>query len=160
LEASGADARIAVAIEATAPVARVEVMANGVRVASRDEALPAGKSRVDLTFTLGAGANVVEARAATADGVESLAARRVVDGPARGAGAVYFVGFGVSHYADASLDLGLASKDAHDLEATLRAMAPGYREVKTKVFGDAAVTRSALESAHAFLAGAALDDTV
>lgn len=52
-----------------------------------------------------------------ASGLESLRALRVLEGPRSASSpTLYYLGFGVSRYADARLSLHFAHKDALDLE--------------------------------------------
>ena len=55
---------------------------------------------------------------------------------------LYVLSIGVSDYADASLKLGLAAKDARDFSAALRAQAGGlYGDVVMRELVDRAATR-------------------
>jgi WD40 repeat protein len=110
--------------------------------------------------TLGEGRSRVEVTAVNRDGLVSRRAGVVVERPARAPGVLWFVGLGVSRYRDPQLDLRFAAKDVSALAAALRKARGRYRDVKTLELTDARATRASLDEIRAFLAPAAVDDTV
>jgi uncharacterized caspase-like protein len=93
-------------------------------------------------------------------GRESLRAGLDVPKPPAAAGALWYVGFGVSQYAhDGVNDLRWAHQDALDLEAAFQA-SRGFSAVHTRALTDAAVTKASIAEAKAWLAGSQPGDTV
>ncbi len=135
----------------------------------------AGPSELVERVELGAGSNKVEAACTDADGVESLRASTTVWSSEVSEPDLYFLGFGVSKYRDARLDLSWAARDIEDLAAAFAAMkrgaggpSPGgspepedgraFRDVHVKTLTDEAVTPAGIRAAKAFLADAKPDD--
>ena len=146
---------------ATHPLARYNVFINGVPLfGALGKPLAAGTVEASELLALSAGRNRIEASVTDASGVESLRDFRVVDleGPAETT--LYFIGFGVSQYADPSLRLNYAHRDALELAKYFRRVigVSGAARVKTFVNEEAKV--EAFQTAKAFLAGAAVDDIV
>jgi len=91
-------------------------------------------------------------------GAESYRAVTYLDGAVEGKGDLYFLGFGVSKYRDASLNLQYSDKDARDLAATFGRM-EGYGKVHTKLYLNEEVTPEAIAGAKSFVSGAKPEDT-
>ncbi|HNY22202.1 MAG TPA: caspase family protein [Treponemataceae bacterium] len=110
------------------------------------------------TVVLNPGDNTIEVSCITEAGAEafrdSLSVR--YDGSVKGH--LYYLGFGVSEYADTNLSLKWAAKDALDL-AKLFGSAK-YLDVTVKTWTDAEVTPSALCIAKDILSSANSEDTV
>ncbi len=120
-----------------------------------------GRERVELV----SGNNKIEVSCRDARGQESLRALEQVLYPETVVGDLYFLGFGASKYADSTLDLQYAHKDAKDLQALFQSLdedqtAGGFKAVHTRVLTNQEVTKAALEQSADFLADAHVDDTV
>lgn len=129
------------------------IFVNGVPVSQKDAA--GASHSAERTITLAAGDNAIEASCRDARGVESFrAARNVsIDGtPAK----IFVATLGVSRYADPSLELGFAHKDATDVA---EAIAMRFSGAKRLVRTDAQVNAGALETLKAFFAQADVGDT-
>jgi WD40 repeat protein/uncharacterized caspase-like protein len=116
---------------------------------------------VELDVELSSGRNKVEISVLNDVGVESFRDVRttIVDEPVRGN--LYYLGFGVSSYADPRLALKFAHKDALDLGQALERMSGhGFDRVIGRTLTDSQVTKSSIAAARAFLSQAKLDDTV
>jgi len=117
-----------------------------------------GETRVRLT----PGDNQIEVRCTNSAGAEALSpvARERLDD--RAPGALWFLGFGVSRYANPDLDLQFAHQDVADLAGLLTkaANAAAYRQVHVHTFADEQATVEAVRSASSLLAEAAVDDTL
>ncbi|HOX30831.1 MAG TPA: caspase family protein [Spirochaetales bacterium] len=144
------------------PLARYQVYVNDVPLfgptgkEARGSALSISE-RIELT----AGANKVEVSCADAAGVESLRASRSFSWSGGSTPRLYYLGFGISDYADSPAipDLGFAAKDARDLELLFKKMAgTRFVEVRTRVLADGAATKAAVLSAKTFLADARPED--
>ena len=74
---------------------------------------------------------------------------------------LYFIGFGVSSYANERLKLNWAAKDARDLAALFSSLqGRGYSEVKAATWTDADVTPAHIAQAKSLLADARPEDTL
>lgn len=112
--------------------------------------------QVELT----SGRNKIEVSCINAFGVESRRALTTAEWSGTAEQDLYFIGFGVSLYADPALTLKYAAKDAVDLENVFKRMKRiTYREVKSRVYTDADVTRQNIAAAKQFLMDAKPDDT-
>jgi WD40 repeat protein len=146
-----------IAEPADRPLVRIDVFVDGVPAGSAPVA-PAGGT-VDIPVALSAGTQTIEVVAVDDAGLASPRASLAIDGPARPR-SLWFVGFGVSDYADPALpDLGLADDDARALDRAFRHL-DGFAAVHTRTFLDDDVTPSSVAEARAFLEQAALDDVV
>ncbi len=127
---------------------------------------PAGKPgsgarlRVTEHVALAQGKSRIEVSAFDAAGAESLRSYRDVTVAATGPGDLYYVGFGVSRYRDARLNLRYAHKDALDLGELFARAKGAYRAVHVNTFVDDQVTVAALQKARQLVAGAGVNDTV
>lgn len=111
--------------------------------------------------TLQGGRNKLEVSCTNERGVESYRAITYLEAKAGASGALYFVGFGVSRYRDASLDLRYAHKDVKDLAARFQSMqGRGFAKVHTFTALDREVAPAAFAKAKAMLARANVDDTI
>jgi len=137
------------------------VRVNGVPVhVGQGQGLSGRDASVEETVPLSAGDNLLEVSALAANGMESPRKYLQLAGPAAGRKPdLYFVGFGVSKYADAGLNLGYAHKDVLDLAASLGA-SEQFDRVHLHAFTDAEVTPQAIVDAKALLATAGKDDVV
>jgi uncharacterized caspase-like protein len=70
----------------------------------------------------------------------------------------YVLAVGVSQYADSSLNLDYAAKDANDLATSLQRGSPGIARTLVKTLTDAEVTREKLREARQFFADAKPQD--
>jgi WD40 repeat protein len=140
---------------------RYNVFVNDVPLFGADGKAVSGHSeRITETVELTYGRNKIEISALNKLGIESLRDHRIVEYSQKVSGDLYYLGFGVSKYADEKLNLKYVSKDALDLETILKRTKGVFNEVHTRVFSDADVTRDAFHQARMFLAGAGVDDTV
>jgi len=117
----------------------------------------AGKSeRIELS----AGGNRIEASCMDGKGAESLRASifERLEGAPRGK--LYYLGFGVSSYRDASIRLGYPAKDAADLAALFSSMDGSFDGVVARTWTDDQVSRDSFREAKAVLRGASVNDTV
>jgi WD40 repeat protein len=139
----------------------VQVEVNGVPV-HPGLGRPLGGRHAELTerIGLGQGRSRVEVTAVNDAGFVSRRAGVLVERPVGKPGVLWFVGLGVSRYRDPRLALRFAAKDVTAMAAALRKARGRYRDVKTLELTDARATRAALEEIRAFLAAAAVDDTV
>lgn len=136
---------------------RYDVFVNDVPVLGASaKAVSGARQRVVETVDLSAGRNRIEVAATNQGGVESLRAFRLIDAPAA-KGTLWFVGFGVSKYKDARLDLAFAHKDVLDFADVLRASSA---TAKTITYVDEQVTTATIRAAKAALKDAKVDDTV
>jgi WD40 repeat protein len=117
----------------------------------------AASERVELA----AGDNKVEASCMDSGGVESFRTNRMFAWREKTKPDLYFLGFGVSEYADPGIrDLRYAAKDALALQDLFKGM--GGKEfggVYSRVYVDGQVTREAVSTAKDFLKEARVDDT-
>jgi WD40 repeat protein len=139
----------------------LQVFVNGVPVhPGLGKPLQGRSAEVTERVALGQGRNRVEVSAVNRAGFESRRAVATADRPAGPPGVLWFVGLGVSRYRDSRLDLRYAAKDVTALAAALRGARGKYREVRTLELTDDRATHAALDEIRAFLAPAAVDDTV
>ncbi len=118
------------------------------------------KVRIKEQVTLSQGRNKVEVSAHNERGIESLRAAVFAEYKSPAPGDLYFVGMGVSQYKDPKLNLQFASQDVTALASLLRRSRGYFRQVHALELTDARANRAALEEIRAFLAQAAVDDTV
>lgn len=139
----------------------LQVAVNGVPIHSGlGRKLEGHGAEVEERVPLGQGRNRVEVSAVNRAGFESRRATTVVERPAGKPGVLWFVGLGVSKYKDQRLDLRFAHRDVAALASALRGARGRFGDVRTLELTDARATRGALEEIRAFLAPAAVDDTV
>jgi hypothetical protein len=118
------------------------------------------RQTIEESVELTHGRNKIEVSALNKLGIETLRDHRVVEYIKQTDGDLYYLGFGVSKYADPSLTLKYASKDALDLEAMLKRAKGKFNHVYTRVFADETATLDAVSKAKKFLEPAGVDDTV
>lgn len=160
----GAEADVTVELAGRhADLLRLNLYANGVPLLGALGKPVSGRSqRVTERVELAAGPNRIEAAVLDARGAESLRDVRVLTRPGAARGDLYFLGFGVSRYRDARLDLRFAHKDVLDLAAALRAAqgGDGYQRVFVRTYIDDQVTARTIDASRSFLEPAKVDDTV
>lgn len=144
-----------------APLASVRLLADGVTVARRR--LPAADIRStaqSLPVVLLDGPNRLEVEAEDTTGQRSHRALARAEFADPRLPTLWFVGFGVSTYADPAIrDLRFAHRDVHDL-ALRFARARGFARVVSRGFTNHEVTDDALDAAQIILSRAAPRDTV
>lgn len=119
------------------------------------------KKRVEMVVELTDGINNLEVGVTNDAGLESLRDKYTACYTAeKQKHDLYYLGFGVSAYADANLNLKYAAKDARELSAVFREVYTGYKQVHSKVFTDDRVNLDAFIEAKLFLEKAGVDDTV
>ncbi len=110
------------------------------------------------SIMLSAGRNKIELSCTNQSGSESFRALREVEGPAAAKPNLYFLGFGVSRYAEKKLALQYAANDATDLGKVFGKMKGAFASVKVKTLLDQQVTAAAIAKAKDFFASAKEDD--
>lgn len=139
---------------------RYNVYANDVPLLGAGVAVDGRRFEGSVDVPLLEGHNKLEVSVLDVVGVESLRAQQRVTGPASPRGDLYFVGFGVSRYQDADLDLKWAHQDVLDLATTLKGDQDRFAHVHVRVRVDDDVTTDSIRDAAAFLAPATAHDTV
>ncbi len=141
---------------------RYYVFVNDVVVGDGSGVLLSGtQATADIDVELSAGRNTIEVSTQNDRGIESLRDVRTVNDDTPVRGNLYYLGFGVSRYADPRLTLRFADKDALDLRDAMQQMAGrGFDQVFTRALTNSAVTKAAMERAREFLMPAKVDDTV
>ncbi|MDD5058985.1 MAG: caspase family protein [Sideroxydans sp.] len=161
------DAQIKVAFNAAAvngaKLTRAQVYVNGVPTLGRDgvAVTPDANGNVSqqLPVELTPGSNRIQVSVFDDKGIESLRDTGVVARKAAPAPITrYLLAVGVSQYADSSLNLDYAAKDATDLAAALQRSSPGIERTVVKTLTDAEVTRDKLREARQFFADAKPQD--
>jgi Caspase domain. len=117
---------------------------------------------VGNSFRLTPGENKIEVSCWNDRGAESLRAMTKVTGPAAASlPDLWFLGFGVSQYANPDLRLAYADKDARDLASAFSAMAgKRFASVHAKTYTNAEVRKESVPAARAFLEAAKEGDVV
>jgi WD40 repeat protein len=157
----GHEARLSISMrDEQARVLSYQVFVNGVPVFAGRGKDADGRASVEEAVELSSGVNRVEVSCMNDAGAESF--REMVelrsDEPA--SPQLFFVGIGVSKYADASLNLGFADKDAQDLAAVFGRMGAPFSKVNVRVYANEAASREAFRQASDWLAAAGVNDTV
>lgn len=143
-------------------LARYFLFANGVPLSGPQGKPLAGRyARATETIELEPGRNEIEVSVVDARGAESGRASRMLDGGPGDKGALYFLGVGVSRYANPKYSLRFADKDARDLASALR-LAKNWssRGVHVKTLLNEEATAPGLRAARSFLEQARVGDTV
>ncbi len=111
---------------------------------------------------LASGRNKIEVSCVNAMGLESFRPVFHAEYDEEVTGDLYYMGFGVSSYADESLILNYAHKDALDLGEYFESLsATGeYKDIHIHTWTDEKVTRDAITKAKNILLNASVDDTV
>ena len=112
--------------------------------------------RVELT----GGDNKIEVSCMNVKGVESWRAPASVRLASGAMGDLYYLGFGVSTYRDASLNISFAHQDALDLADAFSRMGVAFRRVQASTFVNEQVTPEVIAGAKALLSEASPDDTL
>ncbi len=120
---------------------------------------PGKSASLKESIILANGENKIEISCMDRLGRESYRALTVVRAEKKVKTNLWFLGFGVSAYENAALNLKYPDKDARDLAATFSAMKGAYENVYVKLLVNEDVTLDAIRSAKSFLAKAASDDT-
>ncbi|MFT3767709.1 MAG: caspase family protein [Minicystis sp.] len=136
-----------------------QIYANDVPLfAGQGKPIYGKEARFTETVDLAPGPNRIEVSAVNTRGRESLRALTTAEGDDETPPDLYFLGFGVSRYADPDLDLGYADKDARDL-ADVLGRAPGFGRVHIRTLTNEEVTVGTIREAKSFLEGSRPRDT-
>jgi len=147
--------------DAKYPLKRYNFYVNDVPLYGPDGHKAGGRSFTGTeTIELTTGRNKIELTAVNQAGAESYRALTYARYSGTEKGSLYYLGFGISKYKDASMNLDYADKDTKDLAATISLMRPGYKEVRVKTFLNSAVTAANFKTAKSFLKEAKTGDTV
>ncbi|MFA6034650.1 MAG: caspase family protein [Myxococcota bacterium] len=122
--------------------------------------VPAQIPEIRETVELVGGPNKIEVGVLNDRGAESYRAMVSVDYREKTKGDLYFVGFGVSQYADQRLNLKYADKDVSDLAAVFSRMQSQYGAMHIRTFLNGEVTVEQIRAAKELLSGAKADDTL
>lgn len=131
-----------------------QVFVNDVPVHPRGRPLSGPRASVDERLELSGGMNKIEVSALNSRGQESMRAIRYAERPSAPRGDLYFIGFGVSEYADTSgmiQDLQYAHQDALDLADYFRATKNHFDQVHVQTFVNDEVRVDSVDKAIAFL---------
>lgn len=143
------------------PLVRYNVWVNGVPLYSMGKTLPRqNKAALTESIPLLPGKNRIELGCQNEQGTESLRALAVLECTEKLQGELYFLGFGVSTYRDASLNLKYADKDAKDLGQAFATMKSAYNKINLSVFTNEQVTVDAIRQARTLLEKTRPEDTV
>ncbi len=117
---------------------------------------------MDVTenIDLSSGKNKVEISCVNQQGVESYRALTYFNVERQVPGSLYYIGLGVSEYADPELNLKYAAKDARDLETVFRSIDSGYRGIYYRTLTNAEVNRRNLQRLKELLKTMTVDDTL
>lgn len=111
--------------------------------------------RVKLT----SGVNKIEVACLNEKGAESYRALTHAFFDREIIGDLYFMGFGVSHYKDHSINLKYAHKDVEDLADVFQGMKGEYNKIHIRAYLNEEVTSEKIKKAKNFLVNAEEDDT-
>jgi WD40 repeat protein len=146
------------------PLQNYQIYVNNVPVLHGQGRPVSGQSaHVGERIELGLGENKVEISTFNSQGVEALRAHWSATYRPESKDLktdLYYIGFGVSHYRNPSLNLQFAHKDVLDLGAALERYSGAYRHIIAKTYVDDAVTRENVLKAGELLKNAGVDDTV
>ncbi|MDP3178034.1 MAG: caspase family protein, partial [Spirochaetaceae bacterium] len=126
--------------------------ASGKPISGREATL---KEEIVLT----PGRNKIEVSCTNARGAESFRAATYANFDEAAVGDLYYLGFGVSKYKDASLNLRYADKDAKDLAARFTSMKNGFGSVHARTLVNEEVSVDSIRAAKSFVAAAKPEDT-
>lgn len=127
--------------------------AYGREISGREQTV---RERIELS----SGRNKIEVSCMNEHGAESLRPLVTAEHRQPVKGRLYYIGFGVSRYRSADLNLKYAAKDAEDLGAVFSRMGRNYAEVRVHTFTDENCTVANIRAAKALLKDARPDDTV
>lgn len=113
-------------------------------------------AKVELTT----GNNKIEVDCMNEKGAESYRALTYAEYKNEVKGSLYYIGFGVSKYRDASLNLKYADKDATDLAGLFSKLKGKYDDIQVKTYINEEVTIENIKKAKELLKAAKVDDTV
>lgn len=157
---SGRQARLSLSMrDDQARVLSYQVFVNGVPLypgRGKDAESRATEEVVELS----SGVNRVEVSCMNDAGAESFREMVELRSDEPVSRQLFFVGVGVSKYANPSLNLGFADKDAQDLAAVFGRMGAPFSKVNVRVYANEAASREAFRQASDWLAAAGVNDTV
>jgi WD40 repeat protein len=159
LEQVGRVANVTFAVRSVRKRARYQVLVNGVPLFAEPRRVEA--KEITESFELIGGANHIAVEVIDSAGAQAIPATYVVrhDEPTP-KGTLYYLGVGVSHYAESGLDLKYAHKDVADLARALARAKGFYRDVKVQTLLDDEASAASIGRLAAFLETATVDDTV
>ncbi|MCK5145222.1 caspase family protein [bacterium] len=120
--------------------------------------MPEDVFQIEESIELNAGENKVEVTCTNEIGVESFRALTLADYDGDVQPDLYYLGFGISQYANPALNLNYAHKDALDLAAALTQLRGQFGQVHVKTLTDEGVTIENIKAAKSFLDNARVDD--
>lgn len=144
------------------PLKSYNILANGVPVfGARGRGAWGSATSVTERVELVGGRNRLEVECLNEAGARSVRPFEIVENPHHEKGRLYFLGFGVSEYADRNLDLKYADRDVVTLARTVQASAaPVFSEVHVATYTNRQVTVEAIAASKRFLADARPNDAV
>ncbi len=161
LEQKGKLAELEIEAAAAAGLKSYNVFVNDVPLFAREgKPLTGSKKRARESIELGAGINKIEVSVTDGAGIESFRPFRVLEHGKKPVTDLYFLGFGVSRYANEKYNLAYPHKDVLDLADVLRQAKAHFGQVHVKTLIDQEVTATAIANAKPWLAQAKVDDTV
>ncbi|MFO0613502.1 MAG: caspase family protein [Polyangiaceae bacterium] len=157
----GKTARLSLSLTDDVGLASYQIRVNGVSLFPAQGVSVGGAAASPVAeIELQQGDNRIEVTAQDVDGAESAPVMRTVVHEGAADRDLYYVGFGVSKYADPTLDtLKFAAKDVSDLGEVL-VRAPGFRKVHVLTFTDEQVKPEMFQTVKSFLAPSHADDVV
>lgn len=145
-------------------LAGVQIYLNGVPMLGRDGRRlpePVNSLHIEHSLNLRPGDNWVEAAVRTTDGLLSYRASVLLHSNKPDEPEWYFLGIGVSHYKEASLNLGYAAKDVQDFSTLLaEALELRGQKMHQKLLLNADATVAHISGQAAFLENAREQDIV
>ena len=161
LASSGLEAQVEITLADKAGLKSYQVYVNGVALYEGfGKDLTGTQQKRQERLTLTPGENRLEVSALNTSGQESFRALAVLKGPEQLKRDLYFVGFGVSAYADPDIpDLSYAHKDAKELSEAFQQL-QGYDNKLVRLYTNEQVTKASLAEAREFVKRARPQDTV
>lgn len=117
------------------------------------------KQKVTEVVELSVGKNKIEVSTSNVQGAESIRALTFEDYEQPVKGDLYFIGFGVSRYQNASLNLKYAHKDVLDLANSFKKMDSSFNKIYINTFLNENVLPETIKNAKSLLERARVDDT-
>ncbi|MCP4603888.1 MAG: hypothetical protein GY847_25770 [Proteobacteria bacterium] len=146
--------------DSSSGLARYNVYVNDVPIHGTQGRSISGKTKtIEEKIELTSGKNKIEVGATNKRGVESLRPTVTINYSRKNLGDLYYLGFGISKYANPDLNLKYGAKDAEDLGDLFKSDRAHFNEVHTKVYKNEEVTVENIGRAKKFLANATVDDT-
>ncbi len=138
------------------------IFINDVPLWGENEGISGNTAEITETIELASGKNKIEVSCVNSMGLESFRPVYHAEYEAEVSGDLYYIGFGVSSYADESLTLNYAHKDALDLGEHFASLSDTgeYKEIHIHTWTDEEVNREAITEAKSILLDASVDDTV